>query len=152
MCVDNEESRSRLFRSSCSRRSLEIASGHYGRLLTASPPTVPARNSLFLFYLAFSPRSSSRLAFLSSNTAPDLAYLFQPPTSFLFLLPFFFLLLVQARSSCGMRYTPVASTSSWSPLTSTCTDPPRRTGYTLFPRNTRNEQRSPTHRGIERAR
>lgn len=52
-----------------------------------------------------------------------------------------------------MRCAPVASTSSWSPLTSTCTDPPRRTGYTLFPRSTRrNEQRSPTRRGIERAR
>lgn len=83
MCVDNEESRSRLFRSSCSRRSLEIASGHYGRLLTASPPTVtPFSSSTWPSLL--DPPASSR--FFLPTPLPILPTFFNPPP-FLFLLP-----------------------------------------------------------------
>ena len=135
------ESRSRLLRSSCSRRSREIASGHYGRLLTASPPATTTLPCL-LFYLAFSSFGSVRFSFLRHTEARTLTNLFQFP-SYQFFFSLLSLPVVQARSSCGMRCAPVASTSSWSPLTTTCADPP--TDYTLSsPR-----ERSPT---IERAR
>lgn len=78
--VRGRESRSRLFRSSCSRRSREIASGHYGRLLTASPPATSTLSCL-LFYLAFSSFGSVRFSFFPpTHCGPTLTNLFQFPS------------------------------------------------------------------------
>lgn len=122
------ESRSRLLRSSCSRRSREIASGHYGRLLTASPPATSTLPCL-LFYLPFSSFGSVRFSFLRHTEARTLTNLFSIPLLSILLLPPFSTSRAGQVLSCGMRCAPVASTSTWSPLTTTCTDP--QTGCTL---------------------
>ena len=125
--MDDEESRSRLFRSSCSRHSLEIASGHYGRLLTASPPTSTA------------PLASTWL----TSTLPPLPPFLSLPASSRQPFPTSHYL---AGSSCGMRYTPVASPSARSPLTSTCTDRQVHTRHT----DTTERSHRGARRGIQR--
>lgn len=128
VCVNDEESRSRLFRSSCSRHSLEIASGHYGRLLTASPPTTTSSVPLSSTTVPFA--AASPCSLYPGPLSPTFSNL--PP--------------LRPGSSCGMQCTPVASSSARSPLTSTCAD------RQVHTRHTTAVERSPTRRGIQRAR
>lgn len=132
------ESRSRLFRSSCSRRSREIASGHYGRLLTTSPPTS---------YLAVSPLLPGLLLlcvspffFLPTRPGPTLTNLFQPPTN-----PFSPTFLYQPLKPgppvvCGVH--------QWRLRPPGCPLPPRvpihRQVHTLFTKGTLTDDRTGT--------
>lgn len=71
--MDDQESRSRLFHSSCSRHSLQIASGHYGRLLTAAPPTVTVPLASTFGLTAYT--SPSFVSFSSGQLSPTFSNL-----------------------------------------------------------------------------